>query len=168
MLNVLNSELTLTQVLSASHTQHSNWVGVRLVKIVTSAYNHTFSCEEVTQKLTSLSQWLIHHLVEITVTTCGLTYGCQALLLRRLQSCLLLSEKLPAMTAGVLPYPCNPGFLSGQTILGGLVHWANCCQAKYSMNTSKSAESNGSPLWQWWHFPLWWIVIPMRTQVTAF
>ena len=91
-----------------------------------------------------------------------------------LKCCLLLSEKLAGMSGRVLPYPSNPGFLSGRTTLegGGAVHWADWLEAKYSVNTSKSAESwmkqNGSPLWQWRHSPQGWIAIPMKTQVTSF
>lgn len=89
------------------------------------------------------------------------------LLLQRLQWCLLLSENWQEGVQECCHIPVTlASWVDGQYC--GLVHWADCREAKYSMNTSKSAESNGPPLWQWRHFPQGWIAIPMRTQVTAF
>ena len=94
--------------------------------------------------------------------------GIRPLLLQCLQQCLLLraSWQEGEQECYHIPVTLASWVDAGQYC--GLIRWADCCEAKYSMNTSKSAESNGSPLWQWRHFPLGWIAIPMKTQVTAF
>lgn len=72
------------------------------------------------------------------LTTCCLTYGYQAITVA------VLGESWQEGVLECYHIPVTPAsWVGGQCC--GLVRWADCCEAKYSRNISKSAESNGPP-----------------------
>lgn len=60
---------------------------------------------------------LFFYLGLITVSTCGLIDGYQAVIVAVLTAAFAIKRKLAGGRAEVLPYPSNPGLLSGWTIL---------------------------------------------------